>query len=161
MCASMCVCVLEHLLLVGFVFPPLYGPPLLWVLDLAKKVGKAGVSTEVKFLQPFISADMILLIGISSFLQAPGVCLHFSNPLPTLLLFFCHQCFSRGPAGSVHLPQGSRCWVHVQMFCVYLSAISSLPNSRTVNIYRGARSLLQWTRTGEAEEAIRQREQKR
>lgn len=32
-CVHLCVCVLEHLLLVGFVFPPLYDPPLLWVLD--------------------------------------------------------------------------------------------------------------------------------
>lgn len=32
-CVCVSVCVFEHLLLVGFVFPPLHGPPLYWVLD--------------------------------------------------------------------------------------------------------------------------------
>ena len=66
-----------------------------------------------------------------------------SDPLPTvILLFFYRPCFSHGPAHSIHLPQGTRCRVAVQMFCVYHPPITSLPNSYTVNIYRGVSSLL-------------------
>lgn len=86
-----------------------------------------GISISSKVLQALKFSVPTFLLTLFS----------FTPSLPSPL-----QCFSRGLAHSIHLPQGSRCWVSVQMFCVYHSPITSLTNSHTVNIYRGVSSPL-------------------
>ena len=146
-----CVCVFlrEHLLLVGFVFPssnvahPCRGCWTPWKREEDRD--GARQRRRKRNTPAAISVEWILShlreISISWVFRKLQLSVsHFPYPLftlcfPSLLLSLSPQWFSRAWPRSIHLPQGSRCWVWVQMLCVYPSPITS--SSHTVNIYRG------------------------